>query len=96
MNHPAGRIGKRLILRVSDVSTLDVSSLPLVCGETKVVDTLVELSSKGKGCLLVVDDLRTCVLLGTFTDGDLRRSLQREGEAALQIPVSQLMTKTPR
>lgn len=73
MNHPAGRIGKRLILRVSDVM-LTGDKLPKVAPSTKVVDTLVELSGKGCGCVLIVDENNH--LLGTFTDGDLRRALQ--------------------
>uniref|UniRef100_A0A061SPM1 Arabinose-5-phosphate isomerase n=1 Tax=Tetraselmis sp. GSL018 TaxID=582737 RepID=A0A061SPM1_9CHLO len=92
MNHPAGRIGKRLMLRVDDVM-LTGEKLPLVTGEVKVVDTLVELSSKGCGCVLVVDNHNK--LLGTFTDGDLRRTLQSIGPAALQTHVSEVMSKSP-
>ncbi len=94
MNHPAGRIGKRLILRVVDVAKQN--DIPLVTGENKVMDILVELSSKGKGCVLVVEALDSKKLLGTFTDGDLRRSLQRLGEKALTTPVAELMIGTPR
>ena len=46
-------------------------------------------SSKGCGCLLVVDDAH--VLLGTLSDGDLRRALAASGEAALGLTVSELM-----
>lgn len=91
-NHPAGRIGKRLLLKVSDV--MNPKNLPFVKKETKVVESLVELSSKGCGCLLIVDDDN--VLQGTFTDGDLRRSLQKQGNALLELPLEEVMTKTPR
>jgi len=92
MNHPAGRIGKRLILRVSDVMVVG-GELPKVAGNVKVVDTLMELSSKGCGCVLVVDENNH--LLGTFTDGDLRRSLQASGTEILDTPVAEVMHKSP-
>lgn len=94
MNHPAGRIRKRLILRVADVAKQN--DIPLVTGDMKVMDILVELSSKGKGCVLVVESLDSKKLLGTFTDGDLRRSLQKLGESALKTAINELMTGTPR
>lgn len=93
MNHPAGRIGKRLILSVKDVMK-PLSGLPLAKPDEKLVDALVELSSKGQGCLLVVDDANT--LLGVFTDGDLRRSLHEKGGEILQAPIKDLMSSTPR
>jgi hypothetical protein len=46
-------------------------------------------TSKGCGCLLVVDDDRT--LLGTFSDADLRRALTLNGEDVLKLPVKDLM-----
>ena len=76
MNHPAGRIGKRLVLRVSDVMLVG-DAIPTVPPATLVVEVLGELSAKGCGCVLVVQGRSR--LLGTFTDGDLRRSLQSLG-----------------
>jgi len=93
MNHPAGRIGKRLILNVRDVMKLE-AGLPMVAPDITIVNALVELSSKGCGCVLVVDESKK--LLGTFTDGDLRRNLQAKGAAVLESPISALMTSTPR
>ena len=84
MNHPAGRIGKRLILSVKDVMK-PLSGLPLAKPDEKLVDALVELSSKGQGCLLIVDDANT--LLGVFTDGDLRRSLHEKVERFCKRPL---------
>ncbi len=93
LNHPAGRIGKRITLRVRDLM-LTGQRLP-TCKPTDVaLNILSELSSKGRGCILVVDDAG--ILLGIFTDGDLRRSLQKHGIAALEKPLSELMTTTPR
>jgi arabinose-5-phosphate isomerase len=92
MNHPAGRIGKRLMLSVTDVM-ISGDKLPVVSPDMKVVETLVELSGKGCGCVLVVDENNK--LLGTFTDGDLRRTLQAKGSDALHALVSEVMSSTP-
>lgn len=77
MNHPAGRIGKRLILRVADIM-LAGPEVPTVPPTAKITEVLGELSAKGCGCVLIVAPGSTA-LLGTFTDGDLRRSLQSLG-----------------
>ena len=73
MNHPAGRIGKRLILRVADLM-LRGGAVPVVPPATLMPEVLVQLSAKGCGCVLVAD--AGGALLGIFTDGDLRRTLQ--------------------
>mmetsp|Transcript_22229 Transcript_22229/g.26696 ORF Transcript_22229/g.26696 Transcript_22229/m.26696 type:complete len:342 (+) Transcript_22229:148-1173(+) len=90
MNHPAGRIGKRLVLRVSDVMKSG-NVLPLATPGQNGLSALVQLagSSKGCGCLLVVDDSQR--LLGTLSDGDLRRALTKYGEEALVMCVMELM-----
>lgn len=93
MNHPAGRIGRRLTLRVRDLM-LKGKDIPLCYPHDKLVETLVELSNKRCGCVLVVDEQQT--LLGIFTDGDLRRSLQRLGSTALEASMSEVMTKAAR
>jgi arabinose-5-phosphate isomerase len=92
-NHPAGQIGKRLTLKVSELM-LKGQALPLCSPEDKVVDVLVELSKKRCGTLLVVD--KEGFLLGIFTDGDLRRSLEMHGAKLLSMSLQEVMTKTPR
>lgn len=92
-NHPAGRIGKRISLKVSDLM-ITGSSLPICKPHDKLVNTLVELSNKRCGCVLVTDE--TEVLQGIFTDGDLRRALQSHGAASLQLPMKDLMIQTAR
>lgn len=92
-NHPAGRIGKRIILKVRDLM-LKGESLPTCNPESILVDILVELSNKKCGSILVINDKSE--LLGIFTDGDLRRALQRAGSDALNLPVGEFMTKSPR
>ncbi|GAB4230740.1 MAG: KpsF/GutQ family sugar-phosphate isomerase [Chlamydiales bacterium] len=93
MNHPAGRIGRRLLLKVQDLM-LTGDNLPIAQPEQQLVDLLVELSNKQCGCLLIVNQEEK--LLGIFTDGDLRRSLQKHGSTALERPIKDLMTHSPR
>ena len=52
MNHPAGRIGKRLTLRVADLM-FPLPQLPLLRPDITVLDALTELSGKGHGCVLI-------------------------------------------
>lgn len=93
MNHPAGKIGRRLTLRVKDLM-LKGNDVPLCRPGDKLVDTLVELSDKRCGCVMVVD--ADTKLLGIFTDGDLRRSLQKLGSKVLEATMLEVMTKTAR
>lgn len=92
-NHPAGRIGKRKLVKVQDLM-ISGTKMPVCSPQNPLQDVLVELSRKQCGCVCVLDAEKR--LLGIFTDGDLRRSLQRHGERALSLPMSDLMTKTPR
>lgn len=93
MNHPAARIGKQLILHVGDIMCTG-SSVPMVTEHEKVVEVLMELSAKGHGCCIVVNEAKTIV--GSFTDGDLRRSLLKHGEAVLDYEVRQVMRGDPK
>jgi len=93
MNHPAGRIGRRLTLRVKDLM-LKGNDIPLCKPEDRLVDTLVELSDKRCGCVLVLDSQKK--LLGIFTDGDLRRALQRLGSKVFDAKMSEVMIPTAR
>ncbi len=89
LNHPSGRIGKRITLKVQDVM-LTSSRIPLCHPKDKIGDILIELTNKRCGCLLVVDEYSK--LVGIFTDGDLRRSLHKYGGSVLDISIDQLMT----
>ncbi len=92
-SHPAGSLGRRLLLLISDVmhSGQDV---PRVGPDASVTQALVEMTRKNLGMTAVVDsDDR---LLGVFTDGDLRRALDDEGVNLRGATVSQLMTRGPK
>lgn len=93
MNHPAGRIGKRLILKVGDVMKV-AKDLPTCSPDATLMNELVNLSAKGCGCLLVVDGEGK--LAGVFTDGDLRRELSTQGATVLDKTMGDIMIKTPR
>lgn len=93
LNHPAGRIGRSLTLTARDLMLTD-QNLPTVSPTTKLVDSLVTLSAKQSGCLLITDSNNH--LEGIFTDGDLRRSLQDKKEAVLSQTLDSLMTKKPK
>lgn len=71
-SHPSGSLGKRLILRVSDVMHTG-QEIPAVTEHVKLREGLVEMSRKGLGMTAIVDDEMR--ILGIFTDGDLRRAL---------------------
>lgn len=92
-NHPAGRIGRRMNLKVQDLM-ISGSALPICFPENLLTDCIVILSDKRCGCLLVVN--RENRLLGIFTDGDLRRALQAKKEAVFQEPMHRLMVPMPR
>ncbi len=71
-SHPAGRLGRRLLVHISDVMHAG-DGVPRVAPEATVGEALVEMTRAGLGITAVVDpDQR---LLGVFTDGDLRRAL---------------------
>ncbi|WOL15195.1 hypothetical protein Cni_G23976 [Canna indica] len=92
-NHPAGKIGKSLIFKVKDVMKKK-AELPLCKEGDMIMDQLTELTSKACGCLLVVDDMFH--LIGTFTDGDLRRTLKASGAAIFNLTVGEMCNRNPR
>lgn len=74
-SHPGGTLGRRLLLHVEDVMRKG-DDLPMVGPATALGAGLLEMSRKGLGMTTVVDDSRRVV--GIFTDGDLRRALDRQ------------------
>ena len=74
-SHPGGALGRRLLLKVEDIMHAG-DALPCVRRATSLKDALLEMSRKGLGMTVVVDEDER--LAGIFTDGDLRRSLDRD------------------
>ena len=87
-SHPGGKLGKRLITTVEDLMSKG-KDLPIVSREMTLSETLIEISSKGLGVALVIDKKK---LAGIFTDGDLRRTLNKVKEP-LSKSIDTYMTK---
>jgi arabinose-5-phosphate isomerase len=76
-SHPAGTLGRRLLLHVSDVMRTG-AQVPKVAPDTPLADGLMEVTRKGLGMTGIVDQADR--VLGVFTDGDLRRALDRAAD----------------
>ena len=87
-SHPGGKLGKRLITTVEDLMAKN-KDLPVVSRDMTLSDTLIEISSKGLGVAVVVEKKR---LVGIFTDGDLRRTLNQVKDP-LNKKIENYMTK---
>ncbi len=74
-SHPGGTLGRRLLLHVEDVMRKG-DALPMVGPGASLSEGLLEMSRKGLGMTTIVDEGRR--VLGIFTDGDLRRALDRQ------------------
>lgn len=92
-SHPAGALGRRLLLHIADVMHTG-DDLPRVGPGASVSEALVEMSRKRLGLTAVVDDDGR--LLGVYTDGDLRRSLDDASLDLRATPIGDVMTRTPR
>jgi arabinose-5-phosphate isomerase len=75
LSHPGGNLGRRLLLRVSDIMHTG-DAIPLVKDSATLKDTLLEMTAKGLGMAGVVDTGGRR-LVGIYTDGDLRRTFDR-------------------
>lgn len=91
-SHPAGALGKRLLLQVKHLMHVG-DKLPKVSPTTPLNQVLYEMTEKRLGLTTVVDDNNT--LLGIFTDGDLRRLIERQHGLNIDTLVQDVMTKTP-
>ncbi len=75
LSHPGGNLGRRLLLRVSDIMHTG-AAIPLVNTDTTLKETLLEMTAKGLGMAGVID-AASGRLVGIYTDGDLRRTFDR-------------------
>jgi arabinose-5-phosphate isomerase len=93
LNHPAGRIGKRLTLRVADLMHSGAEN-PTIKAQAPWLEVIAAISRGGLGAVNVVDDAGR--LVGIITDGDLRRALQKINHADLEtLHSDSIMTKSP-
>ncbi|MDD5328733.1 MAG: KpsF/GutQ family sugar-phosphate isomerase [Sulfuricella sp.] len=91
-SHPGGALGRRLLVHVGDLMHAG-GALPKVAENALLTEALLEMSRKGLGMTAVVDGA-DC-LLGLFTDGDLRRALDRPLDIRA-ARVAEVMTRNPR
>jgi arabinose-5-phosphate isomerase len=93
INHPAGQLGKRLTLKVSDLMHAGADN-PTIPAGSNWVEVVRAISSGGLGAVNVIEDGDR--LAGVITDGDLRRAIQRMDHAALETLIGdEIMTKDP-
>ncbi|AMA49828.1 MULTISPECIES: KpsF/GutQ family sugar-phosphate isomerase [Flavobacterium] len=88
--HPGGALGKKLLLKVSDL--LDKTHKPQVTPDSPIKDVIVEISEKRLGVTAVIEEKQ---LIGIITDGDIRRMLNTT-ETISGLKAKDIMTKTPK
>lgn len=89
--HPAGTLGKRLLLKVEDLMHSGDNN-PLVSNGILMKDALFTMTGKGMGAVIVVDNQSK--IMGILTDGDLRRAIQHTSDI-LNVPIDKLMSVNP-
>ncbi len=90
--HPGGQLGRRLLLKVSDVMRTG-TAIPKVSSDAKLHDVLIEMTQKNVGFTTILDAENR--LQGVYTDGDVRRSLNH-GIDVYGTEVREIMTKNPK
>ena len=89
--HPGGSLGRRLLSRVKDY--MRTNDLPIVERESKISDVLMQISMAKMGIAVVVEEDK---ILGTVTDGDIRRAMQRDQEQFFELTVKDIMSHAPK
>ncbi len=88
--HPGGSLGKKLYLRVLDISS--INEKPEVSLDTNVKDVIVEISQKRLGVTAVVNDHK---IVGIITDGDIRRMLSNTSDFST-LTAKDIMSENPK
>ncbi len=91
LSHPGGALGRKLLLKLEDIMRSG-ENLPQVTASTLIKDALLEISDKGLGMTAIVDNNNK--VLGIFTDGDLRRLLDKKVDIHTTL-ISDVMTPDP-
>ena len=90
-SHPSGALGRKLLTHVSDVMRKG-DAIPSVSQEATLADAIIEISRKGLGMTAVVNMEKR--LVGVFTDGDLRRTMERNADPR-GTRIDSVMTRNP-
>ena len=92
LHHPAGALGKKLLVKVKDVMHSGGDNAVILDGSS-LRNAIIEMSSKGLSMVTIIDENKR--LKGIITDGDLRRMLER-GVDVYNETVTNVMTKSPK
>jgi arabinose-5-phosphate isomerase len=92
-SHPAGALGRRLLLHITDIMHAG-DEVPRVHADASISEALVEMSHKRLGMTAIVDDAGC--LIGLYTDGDLRRTLDDAGVDLRSTRIAEVMTRSPK
>lgn len=87
--HPGGALGKRLYMRVVDLSSKNEK--PMVNADEDISQVIIEISSKRLGATAVIEDKK---LIGIVTDGDLRRMIEKHNDFT-GLVAKDIMTESP-
>ena len=88
MSHPSGALGRRLLTFVSSIMKTG-KDIPIVSVETSLLDSLLVMSQKALGMVLIADNNK---LIGIFTDGDLRRAIESNTNFQ-ELTIKKVMTR---
>ena len=88
ISHPSGTLGRRLLTLVSSIMQSG-TDIPIVSKESLLIDSLLVMSEKALGMVLIEENKK---LLGIFTDGDLRRSIESNANFQ-ELTIEEVMTK---
>lgn len=91
-SHPGGALGRKLLLKVSDIMHQD-QEVPKVTPESPLQNALLEMTEKGFGMTTIVDEKG--MLLGVFTDGDLRRVIDSKINLSSAL-IKDVMSPNPK
>ena len=91
--HPGGALGRKLLTRVKDLMGTG-EQLPVVREGVLVKDALFSITSKGYGATCIVNERDE--LTGIFTDGDLRRLMEKQGSEIFNVRIEEAMTRNPK
>lgn len=91
--HPGGSIGKRLWLRVEDMMLTEEEHVPMVREDASMQEVILEMTRKRGITSVVSEDGQ---LLGVFTDGDLRRLLEKKGGNLFKLKAKDVMNPEPK
>ncbi len=91
--HPGGSIGKKLLIKVSDLMHTG-DAIPLISPETLILQAVLEISSKRLGIVVITDAEKR--LLGIITDGDVRMGIGKWGKSFFDMKAEDVMTGNPK